>query len=40
MTRCYFYTDPLAAAWLAKHFGMRFTYGDGREVASVGMLQR
>lgn len=23
MTR-YFYTDPLAAAWMAKHFGMRF----------------
>lgn len=21
----YFYTDPLAAAWMAKHFGMRFT---------------
>jgi hypothetical protein len=20
-----FYTDPLAAAWMAKHFGMRFT---------------
>lgn len=24
MTR-YFYTDPLAAAWMAKHFGMEFT---------------
>jgi hypothetical protein len=23
MTR-YFYTDPLAAAWMAKHFGMEF----------------
>jgi hypothetical protein len=21
----YFYTDPLAAAWMAKYFGMRFT---------------
>ncbi len=21
----YFYTDPLAAAWMAKHFGMLFT---------------
>lgn len=21
----YFYDDPLAAAWMAKHFGMRFT---------------
>lgn len=27
MTR-YFYTDPLAAAWMAKHFGMRFFTGD------------
>jgi hypothetical protein len=25
MTKRYFYTDPLAAAWMAKHFGMRFT---------------
>lgn len=24
MTRRYFYTDSLAAAWMAKHFGMRF----------------
>jgi hypothetical protein len=24
MTRRYFYTDPLAAAWMAKHFGMKF----------------
>ena len=24
MTRRYFYTDPLAAAWMAKHFGMMF----------------
>lgn len=24
MTR-YFYTDPLAAAWMAKHFGMRLS---------------
>ena len=24
MTERYFYTDPLAAAWMAKHFGMRF----------------
>lgn len=23
-TKRYFYTDPLAAAWMAKHFGMRF----------------
>jgi hypothetical protein len=26
MTR-YFYTDELASAWMAKHFGMRFTSG-------------
>lgn len=25
MTRRFFYTDPLAAAWMAKHFGMEFT---------------
>lgn len=24
----YFYTDPLAAAWMAKHFGMKFENGD------------
>jgi len=24
----YFYTDPLAAAWMAKHFGMRFLHYD------------
>ena len=22
----YFYTDPLAAAWMAKHFGMEFQF--------------
>jgi hypothetical protein len=26
MTRRYFYTDPLAAAWMAKHFGMEFSF--------------
>ncbi|MCE9567638.1 MAG: hypothetical protein K8U57_37025 [Planctomycetes bacterium] len=25
----YFYTDPLAAAWMAKHFGMEFITKDG-----------
>ncbi|WP_020471507.1 hypothetical protein [Zavarzinella formosa] len=25
----YFYTDPLAAAWMSKHFGMRFVYPNG-----------
>lgn len=24
MTQRFFHTDPLAAAWMAKHFGMRF----------------
>lgn len=28
----YFYTDPLAAAWMAKHFGMRFvSWHSGKE---------
>jgi hypothetical protein len=35
MSKCYFYTDPLAASWMAKHFGMRFvcefTAGERRE---------
>jgi hypothetical protein len=25
----YFYTDPLAAAWMAKHFGMKYQTKDG-----------
>lgn len=29
MTR-FFYTDPLAAAWMAKHFGMKFVNGGKR----------
>src|SRR4051794_7466770 len=24
VSRRYFYTDPLAAAWMARHFGMRY----------------
>lgn len=28
MTR-YYYTDPLAAAWMAKHFGMKFASENG-----------
>ena len=28
----YFYTDPLAAAWMAKRFGMRFAEWEGRSV--------
>ncbi len=27
MTPASFYSDPLAAAWMAKHFGMRFWNG-------------
>lgn len=27
MTEKYFYTDPLAAAWMAKHFGMKLLSG-------------
>ncbi len=25
----YYYRDPLAAAWMAKYFGMQFLYPDG-----------
>lgn len=32
MTGRWFYTDPLAAAWMAKHFGMHFTDIDQLEV--------
>jgi hypothetical protein len=28
MTKRYYYTDPLAAAWMAKHFGMRLECRD------------
>ena len=28
--RRYFYTDPLAAAWMAKHFGMVFGSGSNK----------
>lgn len=31
MNKRYFYTDPLAAAWMAKHFGMLFQFENGRE---------
>jgi len=30
MTIRYFYTDPLKAAWMARHFGMKFIH-DGEE---------
>jgi hypothetical protein len=29
MEKTYYYTDPLAAAWMAKHFGMEFKPGNG-----------
>lgn len=32
MTKRYFYTDPLAAAWMAKHFGIAFETPDGRSL--------
>ena len=32
----FFYTDPLAAAWMAKHFGMRFMTRKG--IGSRGLL--
>lgn len=32
----YYYTDALAAAWMAKHFGMKFYHPDGDEFAPVG----
>lgn len=28
MTKAYYYTDALAAAWMAKHFGMAFDVND------------
>jgi hypothetical protein len=28
----YFYRDPLAAAWMAKHFGMKFTDAEGERI--------
>lgn len=28
----YFYTDPLAAAWMAKHHNMRFMDSEDREI--------
>lgn len=32
MTNIFYYTDPLAAAWMSKHFRMRFVSGDGAEL--------
>lgn len=35
----YYYTDPLAAAWMAKHFGMKFVYEDEfQERNNIGIL--
>ena len=31
----YYYTDPLAASWMAKHFGMILTTKDGLQVINV-----
>lgn len=30
--KCYYYKDPLAAAWMQEHFGMRFTNKEGAEI--------
>jgi hypothetical protein len=36
----YFYTDPLAAAWMAKHFGMRFrNMNNGAEITIQHIIQ-
>lgn len=37
MEKRYYYTDPLAAAWMAKHHGVRFVLLDGSAV-SEGMM--
>lgn len=42
-TKRYFYTDPLAACWMAKHFGMTFIgarelFEDERNVATVSVI--
>jgi len=38
----YYYTDPVAAAWMAKHFGMQFIFGDLKypELAILRRVQR
>lgn len=38
MTKRAFYTDPLAAAWMAKNFGMKFTSGVNSTLISVDDL--
>lgn len=41
MVTRYYYTDPLAAAWMAKHFGMKFTNDvatDSRCAENMGKL--
>lgn len=36
----YFYTDPLAAAWMAKHFGMRFhNANNGAEITEQAVMR-
>ena len=34
----YFYTDPLAAAWMAKHFGMKMAIPDGKQGWTLNQL--
>lgn len=33
----YFYTDPLAAAWMAKHFGMKF-WNEQHEICVIPLV--
>lgn len=46
MTKRYYYNDPLAAAWMAKHFGMDFqihssdTHGNFKDhLMDIGVIQ-
>lgn len=34
----YYYTDPLAAAWMAKHFGMQFSFDGGMKYEEIWNL--
>lgn len=38
MTKRYYYTNPLAAAWMVKHFGMKFPWDNGKGIHSLNAL--
>jgi hypothetical protein len=38
VSKRYYYDDPLAASWMAKHFGMRFETWTGGVPADIGDL--